>query len=154
MIVTKRSNHRDMLTDDDELFSETHGDAVRSVRHTHFSLAWILLTIIHVFHSVLAGFALGVQTPLGTPAMFLAVVLYKLFESAAMGAAATKSANATQFMMRSQILAYCLAAPIGMMAGRAFVESSEAPTPVQRALVTALASVRLFCIMCEIYSER
>jgi zinc transporter ZupT len=144
-IVPKSEHHNEMLTDDDAIFAATHDDALRGTRHTHFSVSWIMLTIILVFHSILAGFTLGVQTPSGTPALFLALLLHKLFESVAMGIASTQAANATNFMKKSQFLTYCLAAPFGVMLGRAFSESSDAPTPAVRALITAVTSVSL-CI--------
>ena len=143
-VIPKQSHHHEMLTEDDEMFAETHGEAVRETRHTHFTVSWMMLTIILVFHSVLAGFTLGVQSPSGTPALFMALLLHKVFESVAMGVAATQAANATRFMRQTQFLTYCLAAPLGAALGRAFSESSDAPSVIDRALLTALTSVRFF----------
>jgi len=139
-VVPKSTHHNEMLTEEDELFGDTHGEARRGTRHTHFSVSWMLLTVILVFHSVLAGFTLGVQSPSGTPALFVALLLHKVFESVAMGVASTQAANASSFVRQTQFLTYCLAAPIGIALGRAFSESSDTPTPATRALITALTS--------------
>jgi zinc transporter ZupT len=145
-VVPKSAHHSEMLTDDDEIFAETHDDAIRGTRHTHFSAAWIMLTVILVFHSVLAGFTLGIQSPTGTPALFLALLLHKVFESVAMGIASTQASNETNFMKKSQFVTYCLAAPFGVMLGRAFSESSDAPSSDTRALLTAVTSVSFMAI--------
>jgi len=143
-VVTKAENPSEMLTEEDDLFLATHDEALRDTRHTHFSITWILLTIILVFHSILAGFTLGVQSPSGSPALFLALILHKVFESVAMGVASTQASNASRFMRQTQFMTYSLAAPLGVMLGRAFAESSDAPSASTRALITALTSVSCF----------
>lgn len=153
-VIPKSHNHHEMLTNNDELFEDTHEQAFKDVRHTHFSVSWFLLTLILVCHSLLAGFTLGVEPPDATPALFMALMLHKVFESVAMGVASTHQQDSSPWVKKVQFLTYCLAAPLGVAIGHVFSESADAPLPRTRALITAVTSGSfLYISLVEITQE-
>jgi len=78
----------------------------------------IILTIVLSIHSIIAGFAIGVQED--TPdvlALFVAVIAHKWTESFALGVSLVKNKVTSKMQFVKFILSYSIMAPLGILAG-------------------------------------
>ncbi|KAF7631097.1 hypothetical protein Mgra_00008685 [Meloidogyne graminicola] len=93
------------------------------------------------FHSVLEGFALGVQdNSAGIITLFISLIIHKSIEAFSVGLQINKSGNNSLIMVGSLILAYALMTPIGSIIGD-FITNLEINELSKEGIIIGLESL-------------
>lgn len=93
------------------------------------------------FHSVLEGFALGVQdNSAGILTLFISLIIHKSIEAFSVGLQINKSGNNSLIIVGSLILAYALMTPIGSITGD-FITNLEIAELPKEGIIIGLESL-------------
>lgn len=98
----------------------------------------ITFAIAMSFHSILEGFALGVQDDTtGIMTLFISLIIHKGIEAFSVGLQVSKSNSKRIFMVTLTILIYALMTPLGSMIGAFIMKANINPT-VKDAVIVVL----------------